>query len=163
MSISGLIQFILGFLIGLLILSGMSAATAYLVMKNLTKQPPEPEYKQSQNPGETSEPQPEPASDKQQGEQSEQKSSSESSQQKSNRNTIEERFGEQAYKARVTWDTGLTLRAEPSINSSRVGGVQYNDRVIILGNSSDGDWQKVYVSQTEQKAWVRAGNVERIN
>ena len=77
--------------------------------------------------------------------------------------TIQERFGEQAYEARVTWPSGLSLRGEPSLSASRVGGVYYDDKLIILGRSSDGDWQKVYVPESGQEAWVKAGNVQKIN
>lgn len=170
MSFSGLAQFILGFFLGVFILTGTGAATAYLFLNRFSDAPPEPTYSEDdssessngENPSastpdnspteatstsavESPPPQPEP--DPPQPES----------------RTIEERFGEQAYEARVTWPSGLSLRDRPSVNTSRVGGVYYQDKLVIIGESSDGDWQKVYVPGSGQKAWVKAGNVEKVN
>ena len=68
-----------------------------------------------------------------------------------------------SYRALVTWPQGLSLRAEPSIDSGRVGGVYFDDQIIILENSADGKWQKVRVPGGNQEGWVRAGNTKRIS
>jgi hypothetical protein len=66
-----------------------------------------------------------------------------------------------AYKAKVTWSSGLSLRAEPSVSSDRVGGIDYNTELIILSTSSDGQWQRVKVANGDQEGWIKAGNVKK--
>lgn len=67
-----------------------------------------------------------------------------------------------AYRARVTWSTGLSLRAEPGQEAARIGGVGYNSELIILKTSADGDWQQVRLLGSQQEGWVKAGNVEKV-
>ena len=66
-----------------------------------------------------------------------------------------------AYYAKVTWPQGLSIRAEPDANAGRVGGVGFDETILILGNSADGTWQRIRVPWSEQEGWVKAGNVER--
>lgn len=66
------------------------------------------------------------------------------------------------YKARVTWQQGLSLRAEPNQNAERTGGLDYNQQIIVLEESADRNWQKVRLADGEQEGWVKAGNIERI-
>jgi hypothetical protein len=66
-----------------------------------------------------------------------------------------------AYKGKVTWSSGLSLRADPNTSASRVGGVDYNSELIILETSKDGQWQKVRVANGTQEGWVKAGNVKK--
>lgn len=165
MSISGLVQFILGFLLGVSILTGTGAAAAYFFLNRMSTVPPKPTYSEesaSESTEETTQstnsnnsttqaassppPEPEPEPEPPRREQ-----------------TIEERFGQQAYEARVTWSSGLSLRNSPSASAARVGGVYYNDKLVVIEESSDGDWQKVYIPETGAQAWVKAGNVERVS
>ncbi|MBO1346922.1 MAG: SH3 domain-containing protein [Hormoscilla sp. GUM202] len=67
------------------------------------------------------------------------------------------------YEARVTWPLGLILRDRPSYNSLRIGGIGYNERVLVLGESSDKVWQRVRVSDSFQEGWVKGGNTARTN
>ena len=64
------------------------------------------------------------------------------------------------YAARVTQPIGLVLRAEPRRSSARIGGVYYNDRVLVLGKSEDGRWQRIRVGENGPDAWVVSGNTE---
>ncbi|MDJ0736626.1 MAG: SH3 domain-containing protein [Nostocaceae cyanobacterium] len=68
-----------------------------------------------------------------------------------------------AYKARVTWPQGLSIREKPSLNSQRLGGVAFNRRVIVLKISQDKAWQRIRVEGNDQEGWVKAGNTKRIN
>jgi len=187
MNLSGLAQFIFGFLIGVFILTGAGAATAYWFFTRMSDTPPQPNFAEEPSSSETSSKQKQSQKEKpsqsnnqqQQSAATQEKSSTQASSTTSKQSeksqskpsqpestsepTIKERFGQQAYKAQVTWPEGLSLRNRPSLNSSRVGGVYYNDQLVILEKSSDGDWQKVYVPETGEKAWVKAGNVEKIN
>ncbi len=66
-----------------------------------------------------------------------------------------------AYYARVTWPQGLSLRAEPSLDAERVGGIGFNQRIIILEDSSDKKWQRIRIPESQREAWVKAGNVKK--
>lgn len=66
-----------------------------------------------------------------------------------------------AYTARVTWQQGLSLRAEPNSQAERVGGVGYNQEVVVLDTSDDKIWQKIRLVNGEQEGWVKARNVQR--
>lgn len=183
MNLSGLAQFILGFLIGVFILTGAGAATAYWFFNRMSDAPPQPNFseesssettkatKQSQSNSQPSSSQQKASSaqtastaSNQSENTTSEESDDESEQSESeSERTVQERFGEQAYQARVTWPNGLSLRDRPSANASRVGGVYYDDKLVIIEESSDGDWQKVYVPDSGEQAWVKAGNVEKIN
>lgn len=162
MSISGLAQFILGFLLGVFVLTGTGAAAAYLFLNRLSEAPPKPTYSEKDS-SDTASQQGESNSEQQQVATETTTTSTPSQPKPEKPQTLEERFGEQAYKARVTWPNGLSLRGSPSLSAERIGGVYYDDQVVVIERSSDGDWQKVYIPETGQQAWVKAGNVEKIN
>jgi len=65
--------------------------------------------------------------------------------------------------ARITLDQGLNIRSGPSRDAERVGGVDYNQRVILLEESPDKEWQKVRVEGTNVEGWIKAGHTERLN
>ncbi len=66
-----------------------------------------------------------------------------------------------AYEGRVSQSIGLILRNAPGRDSGQIGGVEYNDKVIVLETSSDGDWQKVKLQSGDREGWVKAGNIEK--
>ncbi len=68
-----------------------------------------------------------------------------------------------SYVARVTWNQGLSLRAEPSLEAERTGSLDYNQEVVVLQQSKDEKWQKVRLEDGETEGWVKAGNTERVN
>jgi hypothetical protein len=68
-----------------------------------------------------------------------------------------------AYQARVTWNQGLILRAEPNLDAERIGGVGYNSRVIVVQQSEDNVWQKIRLEDGEQEGWVKAGNTQKVD
>lgn len=65
------------------------------------------------------------------------------------------------YKARVNWSQGLSLRSEPSADAQRISGLDYNQQVIVLQESTDKNWQKVRLADGEQEGWIKAGNIEK--
>ncbi|CCQ61356.1 hypothetical protein CWATWH0401_2420 [Crocosphaera watsonii WH 0401] len=67
-----------------------------------------------------------------------------------------------AYRAKVIWSTGLSLRSQPAPDADRVGGVGYDAELIILKTTADGDWQQVRLPRSQQQGWVKAGNVQKI-
>ncbi len=68
-----------------------------------------------------------------------------------------------AYQARITWNQGLILRAEPKQDAERIGGVGYNSRVIVVEQSEDQVWQKIRLESGEQEGWVKAGNTQKVD
>jgi Bacterial SH3 domain len=67
-----------------------------------------------------------------------------------------------AYQGRVTWEQGLSLRAEPNQEAERVGGVAFNQKVTVLEENSDKSWVKIRLEGGEQEGWVKIGNIERV-
>jgi uncharacterized protein YgiM (DUF1202 family) len=67
-----------------------------------------------------------------------------------------------AYPAQVTQSIGLVLRDSPSRDARTIGGVGYNEKVIVLETSADGAWQKVRTDLSDQEGWVRGGNTDKL-
>jgi hypothetical protein len=68
-----------------------------------------------------------------------------------------------AYIARVNEPIGLVLRDGPSLDAGRIGGLDYNDQLIVLGSSPNGEWENVRLEGSNVEGWVKAGNTERSN
>lgn len=150
--LSSFFQFILGFFLGIALLLGGTAALGYIVFTRMATSPEKPVFAEEKektkevsakktvkpsktdvNPSPT--PQASPEAEK-------------------------EELPAGAYKARVTWSDGLSLRGNPSSEAERIGGLGYNARVIIL--STEGQWQKVRIPSSGQEGWIKSGNVEKI-
>ncbi|MEH1766990.1 SH3 domain-containing protein [Nostoc sp.] len=68
-----------------------------------------------------------------------------------------------AYRGRVSWAEGLSLRSQPSQEAEKIGGVRFNQKIIILEENDDKSWQKIRLEGSEQEGWVKAGNTEKID
>lgn len=68
-----------------------------------------------------------------------------------------------AYRGRVNWAEGLSLRSQPNQEAEKIGGVGFNQKIIILEESEDKSWQKIRLEGSEQEGWVKAGNTEKID
>ncbi|MDZ8026622.1 MAG: SH3 domain-containing protein [Nostoc sp. DedQUE11] len=68
-----------------------------------------------------------------------------------------------AYRGRVSWADGLSLRAQPNQDAERIGGVGFNQKIIVLEESEDKAWQKIRLEDSGQEGWVKAGNTEKTN
>ena len=66
------------------------------------------------------------------------------------------------YKGVINWSEGLLLRDSPGNNSNRIGGVGYNQQVIVLEETEDKNWQRIRVVATGGVGWVKAGNMDRV-
>ncbi|MFN6564510.1 MAG: SH3 domain-containing protein [Nostoc sp. ChiSLP01] len=66
-----------------------------------------------------------------------------------------------AYRGRVSWADGLSLRAQPNQDGERIGGVGFNQKIIVLQESEDKAWQKIRLEDSGQEGWVKAGNTEK--
>jgi hypothetical protein len=73
-----------------------------------------------------------------------------------------EAIPEGAYQARVTQPIGLILRTGPTTASEQIGGVAFNEEVIVLETSSDQEWIRVQLGVGGIEGWVKSGNTEQI-
>ncbi|MEO0947972.1 MAG: SH3 domain-containing protein [Cyanobacteria bacterium J06641_5] len=184
-SFVNVLQFVLGFFVGIALLIGAGSVTAYYFFTRLSATPPPPDFSEKVEASEAgaapAEKAAEPAAAAAQPETQpeaqataaatpeaketpapvEEKQAPEEIKEPEKPKTLQEEFGEQAYRGRVTWPQGLSLRSDPSASGSRVGGVYYNDELVVIGTSSDGRWQQVHIPATGARAWVKAGNVAR--
>lgn len=152
MNVYGVFKFILGFFLAILILAGATVATALYFAARLSELPERPTFpndnpaakttakvttpKPQVNSTPTPTPTPTPA---------------------------EEKLEPGAYRAIVTQPIGLILRDSPSTEANRIGGIAYNEKVVVLGESEDKQWQKVRVSQdSDRTGWVKGGNTEKV-
>ncbi|MEH2275182.1 MAG: SH3 domain-containing protein [Nostoc sp.] len=68
-----------------------------------------------------------------------------------------------AYRGRVSWAEGLSLRSQPNQEAEKIGGVTFNQKIIVLSESEDKSWQKIRLEGSEQEGWVKAGNTEKVD
>jgi hypothetical protein len=54
------------------------------------------------------------------------------------------------------------MRDQPSPDANSIGGVAANQKVIILEESQDKNWQKIRIEGTDQEGWVKAGNTKKV-
>ncbi|GAB4314639.1 MAG: hypothetical protein Kow0091_21710 [Geminocystis sp.] len=158
MSISSLFQFLIGFFLGIILFTAGIAGGAYFFLTQVSGNPPKPSFPEENSAVEEI-PQPDESSN--QAETATEETAKETQETTTNEET--EDLPEGAYRGKVIWSTGLSLRAEPGIDSERIGGVGYNWEIIILGTSDDGGWQKIRIPSSGQEGWVKAGNIEKID
>ena len=65
--------------------------------------------------------------------------------------------------ARITQPIGMVLRQGPNQDTTQIGGLYYNDEIIMLGESADGQWQNVRLPGSGVEGWIKAGNTEPLN
>ncbi|MBE9128485.1 SH3 domain-containing protein [Coleofasciculus sp. LEGE 07092] len=156
MSLSGITKFFLGFTLGISLLLGTSVAAAYYFYTKLSVNPPRPIFAEEQQP-EKPIAQPVKAP----------KASSQNNPSKPSpapsKSPATAALPPGAYTAKVSWPEGLSLRDSPGLEASRIGGVAYNQEIIVLQESDDKKWQKVRLAEGEQEGWVKAGNIERVD
>ncbi|BAU67004.1 SH3 type 3 domain protein [Stanieria sp. NIES-3757] len=166
--ISVIFQFILGFMLGIIMITGTAVGLGFYYVSKMSVDPPKPVFSEekAQSPSETQTEAKQPATSPDETTQanSEPQATPTEEKQKPKAEEKEEELElpPNAYKARVTWEQGLSLREEPDLNAVRVGGVEHNAEIIILEESQDQQWQRVRLPWSDQEGWVKAGNVERI-
>lgn len=153
---SRIFQIFFGFIIGIVILTGASAAAAYYFLTRLTEAPPKPVFSE-ELPKKTAPKAAKPAASKTE----KSTATTQPSEQASPKAPEELEPG--AYKARVTWSEGLSLRDEPSTDANKAGGVAFKQELIVIKDSDDGKWQKVRIPSSNTEGWVKAGNLEKID
>ncbi|NJK38587.1 MAG: SH3 domain-containing protein [Oscillatoriales cyanobacterium RM2_1_1] len=147
MSLYGIFKFIVGLILAFLIMAGASVAAALYFAARLTELPERPEFANDKPAVAKATPQPTPALSP---------SPSPTPQPKA--------LPEGSYRAVVIQPIGLILRDQPSIEANRIGGIAYEETVIVLEDDADGTWQKVQVEEDANRiGWVRGGNTERLS
>ena len=176
--LSATAQFILGFLLGITLIAGASATAIFLYYKQMSVFPKKPIFSQSEQefastttepPVVTSEPlettltqnEVEQFEDLTEPEVEPEVEQFEDLAEPEVEPEVEPELPPNAYRAVVTWPQGLSLRAEPSTNSGKVDGIGFDETIIILEDSADGQWQRVRVPSSNKEGWVKAGNVKR--
>jgi hypothetical protein len=171
--LSYLIQFLLGFLIGVGILAGGIGLVGYLFFTKIAANPPTPVFEEevavdlppdetNQEAESTSSSTPEPEATEPEKPAEPKPKPEPEPEKKPEEKPNEEEEVKGLYTGRVTWDSGLVLRSEPSLEGNQVGGVPYNAELIVLENSGDGKWQKVKIKSSGQEAWVKSGNISKV-
>jgi hypothetical protein len=152
------IQFILGFSIGLTLFVGGVAGIGYYFLKDMLQSPSKPTFAEEK-------PKKTPKATIQTTTTQKDSKTASTPVTKATPSTpteeAEEKLPQGAYKAMVTWTDGLSVRSEPSIESDRVGGVAYNKELIVLKTSEDGKWQKVRTVGGDVEGWIKAGNTKK--
>lgn len=156
MSWSGLAKFLIGFFLAIALLVGGGVATAYYFFTKLSIPPPRPTFANDKPAVKVKSPQ---IAAKKASSPTAQGSPTTASSEVVNAQELEPG----AYKARISWREGLSLREEPSLEANKVGGVAYNQRVVVIKQSDDQKWQQIRLEDSEQKGWVKAGNIERVD
>ncbi|MBW4505738.1 MAG: SH3 domain-containing protein [Scytonematopsis contorta HA4267-MV1] len=157
---SGILKFVLGISLALAVLIGSGVATALYFMNRVSMPAPKPVYandtpavkaKAVKIQQVTSSPT--PASQAKVG------ATPKPTSQQTPEAAKEESLPPGSFNARVSWPKGLSLRSQPTLDAERIGGVGFNEKIIVL-EESDG-WQKVRLAQSKQEGWVRAGNTRK--
>lgn len=157
-----LIQFILGFIIGVLILAGGTAGAGYYFLSRMASAPPKPTFNEEKAPSSETE----TKENKETTPKATPKATATPTPKPTPTPTTtpekekeEEKLPQGAYKARVSWNSGLVIRSSPTMDGSRAGGVYYNDQIVIL-EEKDG-WQKIRTSSGVE-GWVKSGNTAKV-
>jgi len=154
---SGLVKLLLGIILAIAILMGGGVATALYFMFKVATPPPKPIFVNDKPTVKAQRPA-SPKTTKRTPLAATQPSATLNSSDTSSSKPLEPG----AYKARVSWSQGLSLRSEPNLDAERIGGAAYNQSIVVLGESADKNWQRVRLEDSEQQGWIKAGNTERV-
>ena len=152
--VSGIAKFCLGFFLAIFLLLGGAVGVAYYLFTKMSVNPPKPIFAEEQK-----QPIAKPVS-LPTGANSKQDKKATPTASESPR-TKELPAG--AYKARVTWPEGLSIRDRPTLDSNRVNGVAYKQEIFVLQESDDKRWQKIRIVEGGEEGWIKAGNIERVD
>jgi hypothetical protein len=163
--LSGLTKFILGFVLAIAVLIGGGVAVALYFMNRTGIPPAKPVFSndspsvKAQAPKAT-----EPGGGLKPGTKTESSPNSTSNPTESPKATPSLKpLPSGAYRGRVSWAQGLSLRSQPNQEAERIGGVGFNQKIIVLSESEDKAWQKIRLEDSQQEGWVKAGNTEKLD
>lgn len=145
MSIYGIFKFIVGVVLAMLILAGASVAAALYFAARLAELPERPTFPNDETVAQTNTPVTTPTA-------------------ASPTPTAEpepEVLDDGRYRAIVIQPIGLILRDTASLDANRIGGIGYEETVIVLEETEDQLWQKIQVEEDPDRiGWVKGGNTE---
>ena len=67
-----------------------------------------------------------------------------------------------SYAAVVVQPIGLIIRGGPGLDFEQMGGVDYNEEVLVLQISEDERWLNVRIPSSGLEGWVKAGNTQKL-
>ncbi|NEP84073.1 MAG: SH3 domain-containing protein [Okeania sp. SIO3C4] len=144
MNLYSLFKFLVGFILAILLLVGASAAAVLYFAAKLTKMPEKPIFTNEK-----------PIAQK--------VSMSSPGSANTTSQNLSNQLAPGTYRAIVVEPIGLILRDTPSRDANRIGGISYQEKVIVLEESSDKRWQKVRVDDgSNRTGWVSGGNTEKL-
>ncbi|MEM1168009.1 MAG: SH3 domain-containing protein [Cyanobacteria bacterium P01_H01_bin.35] len=145
MNLYGFFKFLVGFILAILLLAGASAAAVLYFAAKLTRMPEKPTYQNEKPVVQKVSTSPKPTV-------------------ATNSTKLANELDPGTYRAIVVEPIGLILRDTPSRNSNRIGGISYQEEVIVLEETSDKRWQKVRVDDgSDRIGWVSGGNTEKLD
>lgn len=147
MSWSNITKFLLGTVLGVALLVGSGAVVAYFLLAKLAEPPPKPYFANDKPAATVSSPEAKPPT----------------SATAPDSTATNAPLEPGAYEARVVYSGGLSLRDSPSLDATRIGGVAYDQQIVILEESPDKQWQRVRLESGDTEGWIKAGNIERLN
>lgn len=158
MSWFGLVKFITGVMLAIALLFVAGGAAARYLMTRLSALPPKPVFPEEQSTANSDDNPPASSPTESTATPQQQDPSTVSAPEP----TDAESLPEGAYRARIAQPIGMVLRQGPSTETTRIGGIDYNEPVIILSESNDGEWQNVRLPGSGVEGWIKAGNIERL-
>ncbi|HLO48145.1 MAG TPA: SH3 domain-containing protein [Kamptonema sp.] len=148
MSLSGIFKFIVGFLLAIVLLTGASVAAALYFAAKLSALPERPTFPNDKPSSQSAIAKPK-------------STAKPSAEQVSNDTPSPKPLEPGAYRALVTQPIGLILRDSPTRDSNRIGGIAYKEKLVVLEDTPDKEWQRVRVEQDNREGWIKGGNTER--
>jgi Bacterial SH3 domain len=148
-SIYSVFKFLVGFLLAIVLMAGASVAAALYFAAKLTTVPERPVFSNDKTAVQTA---------------SAQKTSTPkaSSVSTSSDSPSDKPLEPGTYWAVVTQPIGLILRDTSNRDSNRIGGVGYKEKVVVLEDSPDKEWQRIRVEDGSREGWVKGGNTEKV-
>jgi len=137
------LQITIGFILGVLVVTGGAVGAAYVMLNKMAKEPPKPVYPEEQEANTSHE--------------------SESAVNAEETETTAADLPANGYRARVVPEIGLYVREEPNLEANRIGGLGHQWEIVVLQTSEDGEWEKIRIPDSGEEGWVKAGNLERID
>lgn len=152
MNLSDIFKFIIGFFLALILLAGASAAAALYFAAKLTALPERPVFPNDKPMAKTVSTKPKAIPVKSEATPAASETPSPSP----------KPLEAGAYRATVTQPIGLILRDSPTRDANRIGGIGYKERIVVLEETPDKQWQRVRSEQGDLAGWIKGGNTERI-
>ncbi|MEG4170055.1 MULTISPECIES: SH3 domain-containing protein [unclassified Microcoleus] len=142
-------KFLVGFLLAIVLMAGASVAAALYFAAKLTTIPEKPVFPNDKTPAQVAGAAPQSTA---------QASPVSTSSDAPSPKPLEPG----AYRAMVTQPIGLILRDSGNRDSNRIGGVGYKEKVVVLEESPDKEWQRIRVEDGNREGWVKGGNTEKV-